>query len=152
MAMCDWFSPAGDFQCRIDYVAIPNGLASRSCASSVLSEFDTLLAVVDHLPVVLSIRWVADQWRDLPQRRRPVMAKAALANPEACSRFEAALEALPLAPAAANIHDHLALTLAGIRAAAASAFPLAEQPKKPHTQNTTKTTTPNPNNKKTKET
>lgn len=52
-----WTSPSGDVQCRIDHVAIPQGLRDSCTFSTVVESFDTGHAHPDHALVGLQLQW-----------------------------------------------------------------------------------------------
>ena len=52
-----WTHPAGDLDCRIDHVAIPQDLRSACVFSTLVETFDTGHVTIDHTMVGIQLQW-----------------------------------------------------------------------------------------------
>ena len=66
-----WTSPAGDIECRIDHVAIPQEFRQRCVYSTVVEDFDTGHAHLDHSLVGVQLQWSAQECLPGPAAQRP---------------------------------------------------------------------------------
>ena len=103
----------------------------------LLTTLDTLMAVQDHLPLIVTVRWQSAAWVDFPRRRVPVCNPRAMTDPAACASFVASVSRLLPECHDTGIHDQVAKINAVVRMAAAAAFPVIPKPRQAHVSDRT---------------